>query len=204
MSREWTERHIRELIEDELKNVKSGSVRVEFPSFSITTANFTNDYMDKTVIRYIDFDPKTLIGKCTITDLPDVTDMRYSTNPEMYAGYDSSTQNKYLFTVGWLHTYASGAPQYYDALPIFTLNGVKYRLSKARLVQEKDGVTTKYNLDMSIYWRDGFSRSFNVSSTETHKVNFLFSVLRLYGNGTLNNYDFSLGVNNYEFEYVIV
>lgn len=39
MSREWTERHIREIIEDELKNIKKGNPTIIIPCFSVATAN---------------------------------------------------------------------------------------------------------------------------------------------------------------------
>ena len=39
MSREWTERHIREIIEDELKNIKAGNPTIIIPCFSVSTAN---------------------------------------------------------------------------------------------------------------------------------------------------------------------
>lgn len=39
MSREWTERHIREIIEDELKNIKTGNPTIIIPCFSVVTAN---------------------------------------------------------------------------------------------------------------------------------------------------------------------
>ena len=39
MSREWTERHIREIIEDELKNIKTGNPTLIIPCFSVSTLN---------------------------------------------------------------------------------------------------------------------------------------------------------------------
>lgn len=39
MSREWTERHIREIIEDELKNIKTGNPTIIIPCFSVATVN---------------------------------------------------------------------------------------------------------------------------------------------------------------------
>lgn len=39
MSREWTERHIREIIEDELRNIKTGNPTIIIPCFSVANGN---------------------------------------------------------------------------------------------------------------------------------------------------------------------
>ena len=43
MSREWTERHIREIIEDELKNIKTGNPTIIIPCFSVATGDNQGD-----------------------------------------------------------------------------------------------------------------------------------------------------------------
>ena len=112
MSREWTERHIRELIEDELRNVKPSELEFVRCNYKFQVPHYQNnnmlEYMMINHLTMINYEGQ-IVGKALFS-APDSTD--YST----YAFYSKNGYKIFGLTAGNI-----GSDQFYHDNPYHVL-----------------------------------------------------------------------------------